>query len=433
MISTKRKATENFPQQSKKTRTPLKDVSNLDSSKHSIESENPKQTENELDYQIGVSFSQLPKVKFHETRQDPNNIQIQSLTKVTEYNSETLFEENLQTVNSSLICPETLLDKFPFPPKLICTVSYFRAPIHNIDNLPEEILLLIFKYINYPRQDLLKLRLVSKQWASLLQDKSLLQEEEEEDLEIYLIMLRNERKHHQKIENYLGNNTQTDITRDMRGILVDWLVDVIEEFKMESETLFLAVFYIDCYLSQSKFISKSKLQLLGVTSLYIAAKFDEIYAPQVEDLVYICDRAFTSEEILSMEINILNTLQFDITVCTLRCFIEHLLKVSDEFMKDEVRTTVGNLTNYLSELSLIDYKFTLYRPSVVAASIFCFALHIVGVNIKTMVYFEKDSEEIKLCMKDLYDLYFTAPLLSLKSVPTKYSSISKLTIPPLFA
>ena len=73
---------------------------------------------------------------------------------------------------------------------------------------------------------------------------------------------------------------QRDINHTMRGILVDWLVEVAEEYKLVPETLFLAVNFIDRCLSKYSCV-RSSLQLVGVTCMLIAAKFEEIYAPQV--------------------------------------------------------------------------------------------------------------------------------------------------------
>lgn len=67
----------------------------------------------------------------------------------------------------------------------------------------------------------------------------------------------------------------------MRGILVDWLVDVSSEYKVHTETLFLTVAYIDRFLSVQP-CSRKKLQLLGVTCMLVAAKHEEIYAPLVK-------------------------------------------------------------------------------------------------------------------------------------------------------
>lgn len=63
---------------------------------------------------------------------------------------------------------------------------------------------------------------------------------------------------------------QQDITNSMRSILVDWLVEVSEEYKLHRETLFLAVNYIDRFLSQMS-VQRSKLQLVGAASMFLAS------------------------------------------------------------------------------------------------------------------------------------------------------------------
>jgi cyclin A len=70
-------------------------------------------------------------------------------------------------------------------------------------------------------------------------------------------------------DDYIGT-IQNDISANMRGILVDWLVDVADEFKLLADTLYLAVTYIDRFLTVSV-VSRNKLQLLGVASLLVAA------------------------------------------------------------------------------------------------------------------------------------------------------------------
>merc|ERR1719498_2218902 len=105
---------------------------------------------------------------------------------------------------------------------------------------------------------------------------------------------------------------QSDINEKMRGILIDWLVEVHLKYKLKPETLYLAVNVIDRFLEKCT-ISRKKLQLVGVTGMLIAAKYEEIYAPEVRDFVYITDKAYTKEEILQMEIAMLNALEFQIT------------------------------------------------------------------------------------------------------------------------
>lgn len=89
---------------------------------------------------------------------------------------------------------------------------------------------------------------------------------------------------------------QSFINERMRSILVDWLVEVHLKFKLVPETLYLTVNLIDRYLAKTE-VSRPKLQLVGVTALLIASKYEEIYPPELRDLVYICDRAYSKLEV----------------------------------------------------------------------------------------------------------------------------------------
>ena len=119
--------------------------------------------------------------------------------------------------------------------------------------------------------------------------------------------------------NYM--NRQNDVNEKMRGILVDWIIEVHLKFKLLPETLFLTVGLIDRYLEKTQ-IMRTKLQLVAVSAMLIASKYEEIYAPEVRDFVFITDNAYTREEILSMEMSILTTLQFNITSPSAFRFLE---------------------------------------------------------------------------------------------------------------
>lgn len=93
---------------------------------------------------------------------------------------------------------------------------------------------------------------------------------------------------------------QEDINEKMRAILIDWLIEVHLKFKLVPESLYLTVNLIDRYLEREQ-VNRQKLQLVGVTAMLIACKYEEIYPPIVKDFVYITDNAYTKEEILAME------------------------------------------------------------------------------------------------------------------------------------
>ena len=102
-------------------------------------------------------------------------------------------------------------------------------------------------------------------------------------------------------------NHQKDINQSMREILIDWLIEVHLKFGLLQETLFLTVNLIDRFLSTTS-VNRNKLQLVGVTAMLIASKYEEIYPPIVSDFVYITDNAYTKEEILAMEEHMLMAL-----------------------------------------------------------------------------------------------------------------------------
>jgi cyclin A len=92
------------------------------------------------------------------------------------------------------------------------------------------------------------------------------------------------------------DTVQHDINPTMRGILIDWLVEVAEEYKLSSENLFLSQNYVDRFLSVMP-VMRGRLQLVGVTCMLIASKYEEIFAPGVEDFVYITDSTYSAQEV----------------------------------------------------------------------------------------------------------------------------------------
>lgn len=87
----------------------------------------------------------------------------------------------------------------------------------------------------------------------------------------------------------------------MRAILLDWMMEVSCEFAMKRQTYYLAINYVDRYLMSVSAIPKTQLQLVGVTSLYLASKIEEVYLLKVSDFAKSTDNGYTSEEIIAME------------------------------------------------------------------------------------------------------------------------------------
>lgn len=157
---------------------------------------------------------------------------------------------------------------------------------------------------------------------------------------------------------YMTN--QANINSKMRSILVDWLVDVADEYNIKDETLFLTVNYIDRFLSKVS-ISRQEFQLLGTAALFVASKYEEIYPPEIGEFVYITDDSFTKQQILQMEKLIFTVLEFDVSVPTSNYFLEKYL--SDLSLGKEVYC----LSKYLCFLSMLECQpFLKFYPSEIA-------------------------------------------------------------------
>jgi len=153
---------------------------------------------------------------------------------------------------------------------------------------------------------------------------------------------------------------QTDINERMRGILVDWLIEVHLKFKLVPETLYLTVNLIDRYLEVQE-VKRDKLQLVGVTAMLIACKYEEIYPPEVKDFVYITDNAYTKKEIMDMEYVMLKKFNFNVTVISGYRFLERYQKLCQD------NDYAFYLAQYLMELAMVEYRMIKYKPSVLAA------------------------------------------------------------------
>jgi cyclin B len=166
--------------------------------------------------------------------------------------------------------------------------------------------------------------------------------------EIYSYLRFMERRQAVKADYLSG---QSEILPKMRGVLVDWLVGVHLQFHLLQETLYTTVAIMDRFLqNEVKTITRKKLQLVGVASMLIAAKYEEIYAPEVKDFVYITDRAYTEKEILRMEVRVLAALNFDLG----RPLPLHFLRRASK--AGGVDATTHTLAKYIVELSLGVYR-----------------------------------------------------------------------------
>mmetsp|Transcript_6726 Transcript_6726/g.7297 ORF Transcript_6726/g.7297 Transcript_6726/m.7297 type:complete len:478 (+) Transcript_6726:159-1592(+) len=175
---------------------------------------------------------------------------------------------------------------------------------------------------------------------------------------------------------------QTDINSKMRAILVDWLVEVHMKFRLVPETLYLCINIIDRYCSQVK-VKRAKLQLVGVTALLLACKYEEIYPPEVRDCVYITDSAYDRDEVLNMEQDIVHKLGFRITVPTAYPFLQRFLNIV------KASSLIKHAASYYTERTLQEHDLLRFRPSLI-----CAAAVVLAINNKDIDDEHKIEEQV---------------------------------------
>lgn len=212
---------------------------------------------------------------------------------------------------------------------------------------------------------------------------------------------------------------QQDITNSMRSILVDWLVEVSEEYKLHRETLFLAVNYIDRFLSQMS-VQRSKLQLVGAASMFLASKYEEIYPPDVGEFAYITDDTYTKSQVLRMESLVLKVLSFDVAGPTANWFCDNLLKECNA--DDKTRA----LAMFLIETTMVDADVYLkYLPSVIASAAVCLARYSLGQEAWPESLSHSSQYEIghfANCLTELHQTYINAPKHPQQALVEKYKT-----------
>nr|VDD64623.1 unnamed protein product [Brassica oleracea] len=218
--------------------------------------------------------------------------------------------------------------------------------------------------------------------------------------------------------NYMEN--QPDINERMRGILVDWLIEVHYKFELMEETLYLTINLIDRFLAVHHHVARKKLQLVGVTAMLLACKYEEVSVPVVDDLILISDKAYTRREVLDMEKLMANTLQFNFCLPTPYVFMRRFLKAAQSDQKVEL------LSFFIVELCLVEYEMLQYAPSQLAAS----AIYTAQSTLKGFeewsrtceFYTGYTEEKLMECSRKMAGLHHEAGTGKLTGVYRKYNT-----------
>jgi hypothetical protein len=181
--------------------------------------------------------------------------------------------------------------------------------------------------------------------------------------EVFLSMIEKEDQY--RIDHEYIKKVQAEVKDTSRGFLVEWIIDVHRKFRLMPETLFVTISIIDRYLQLVQ-IKKAQLHLLGVTALLIATKYEEIYPPELKDLLSVSENKFSREEVLKLENHILSTLEFNFFSSTTYRFLERYKKISNTASDDQI----FYFAQYLIEIALLDSFLLKHKQSEIAAAAF---------------------------------------------------------------
>ncbi|XP_037940810.1 G2/mitotic-specific cyclin-B-like isoform X1 [Teleopsis dalmanni] len=222
---------------------------------------------------------------------------------------------------------------------------------------------------------------------------------------------------------------QEEVSPKMRGVLVDWINEVHLQFHLVPETFQMTVAIIDRYLQNVKDTKRSQLQLVGVTALFIATKYEELYPPALSDFVYITDDTYNAKQILQMELKVFKAIDCNLS----RPLPIHFLRRYSKAAKAE--DSHHTMAKYFLELILIEYEMASYKPSEIAAAALFLALHLLNGNPEeatgfddshwtpTLVHYSRlNAIDLHSVTRKVAAIARRAPNIKLKAVYTKYQS-----------
>ena len=242
-----------------------------------------------------------------------------------------------------------------------------------------------------------------------------------QDIYKYLRFLEKEQSVKQ---DYLAG--QKVILPKMRTVLVDWIVGVHLQFRLLPETLYTTVSILDRFLQNHlASINRATLQLVGVGAMLIASKYEEIFAPEIKDFVYITDNAYTERDIIRMELKILEGIEFNLG----RPLPIHFLRRASK--AGGVESITHTLAKYILELSLCDYSLAHELPSRIGASALALSIRLLDAGVESMEevwtpvlvhYTTYTLPQLLPTIQKLATILAAAPAAKLSAVFQKYSN-----------
>ena len=214
-------------------------------------------------------------------------------------------------------------------------------------------------------------------------------------------------------ERFVRKGNFLDLQREIdfktRAFLVDWMIATHFKLGLVQETLFIAVGVVDRYLAK-RIVVKKQVQLVGLAGLFIAAKYEEIYPPDLRNWLGAADGGFSKIQLVRMESDVLNAIDFQVTVPTAYRFLD---KFADSPQTNRL------FAEYLLELALVEYSMSKFKMSTQATA----AMYLSGMIVsKTQKNKQDDLRDqlVKDCIIDFCKIAKISQMHPLTAVREKY-------------
>jgi hypothetical protein len=195
--------------------------------------------------------------------------------------------------------------------------------------------------------------------------------------------------------DYMNRKSKSFMNEQTRTDVVDWLIDVSNEYQVSSETLSIAIGLLDRSLAASTFAKNCKsmekkkeecldslvlcpsvMQLLGCGCMLLASKLNDMTPLTAKNFCYLTEEHYSKKQIIEMESDVCNILRFNLHIITPRLFCNIFLRVSHASNHStpcsvSYNDVMAHMVDYLLEIALLQYDLSKEPPSKVAAAVIC--------------------------------------------------------------
>ncbi|WVQ86227.1 hypothetical protein IAT38_008395 [Cryptococcus sp. DSM 104549] len=218
---------------------------------------------------------------------------------------------------------------------------------------------------------------------------------------------------------------QPELQWFMRSYLIDFIIEVHQQFRLRPEVLYLAMNIVDRYISK-RVVYKKHYQLVGCSALWIAAKFEDAKdkVPLVHELAEMCCKAYDESAFIQMEGHVLSTINWQIGHPSAEAWLRvYAMGVRGEEQK------VGNMARFVMEITLFHREFIGVQSSVIAAAGVLLARYICGKPYKPCAIGVNEQLAARVAIaidKRIVELEKVSEIVIRKYAPAHYDRVSTI-------